>query len=90
VAPNISGIALVDQARQLELALAAVQFCGKALKPEGVFVVKAFHGEAFDELMAALKATFAKARVVKPTASRGESAETYVVSRSLLPAVKSA
>jgi 23S rRNA (uridine2552-2'-O)-methyltransferase len=89
-APNITGIPLVDQARQLELALAAVEFCRKALKPEGVFVVKAFHGAAFDDLMAALKGAFAKARVLKPTASRGESAETYVACRSLLPAVKSA
>ena len=90
VAPNISGIPLVDQARQLELALAAVQLCCKTLKLDGVFVVKAFHGEAFDDLVAALKGTFAKVRVLKPTASRGESAETSVVSRSLLPAIKSA
>ncbi len=90
VAPNFSGIPLVDQSRQLELALAAVEFCRKTLKPEGVFVAKAFHGAAFDELLHALKGAFAKVRVVKPTASRGESAETYVVSRSLLSAVKSA
>ncbi len=90
MAPNLSGIALVDQSKQLELALGALDFCSKALKPEGVFVVKAFHGEAFDELMAALKRSFNKVRVVKPTASRGESAETYVVSRSLLCSAKSA
>lgn len=90
VAPNFSGIPLVDQARQLELALAAVEFCRKALKPEGVFVVKAFHGAAFEELVAALKGAFAKVRVLKPTASRGESAETYVVSRSLLRPGKTA
>jgi len=84
VAPNLSGIPLTDQARQLELSLAAVGFCRKALKPEGVFVVKAFHGGAFDELMAALKRAFTSVRVTKPTASRGESAETYVVCRRLL------
>jgi 23S rRNA (uridine2552-2'-O)-methyltransferase len=84
VSPNLSGISLVDQARALELAGAAVEFCAKALKPEGVFVVKAFQGGAFDDLMRRLKAVFAKVKVVKPGASRGESAETYVVARSLL------
>jgi len=79
VSPNLSGIGNVDQARALELAGAAIDFCSKALKADGVFVVKAFHGEAFEELMARLKSRFRKVKVVKPLASRGESAETYVV-----------
>jgi 23S rRNA (uridine2552-2'-O)-methyltransferase len=81
LSPNLSGIPNVDQARWLELATAAAERCRKALKPEGVFVVKAFHGEAFDALMERLKALFEKVKVVKPPASRGESAETYVVAR---------
>jgi 23S rRNA (uridine2552-2'-O)-methyltransferase len=90
VSPNLSGIANVDQARSLELTLAALEFCGKALKPEGVFVVKAFQGEAFDDLVAALKKRFKKVRIAKPSASRGESAETYVVARGLLCPAKTA
>jgi 23S rRNA (uridine2552-2'-O)-methyltransferase len=84
VSPNLSGIANVDQARLLELGEAAIDLCRKVLKPDGVFVVKAFHGEAFEELRARLKAAFATVKVVKPPASRGESAETYVVARGLL------
>jgi 23S rRNA (uridine2552-2'-O)-methyltransferase len=53
------------------------------LKPEGVFVVKAFHGEAFEEVLRRLRATFGKVKVLKPLASRGESAETYVLARSI-------
>src|SRR5436190_1286568 len=83
VAPNLSGIPVVDQARQLEIGLAAVAFCYKALKQEGVFLVKAFQGSAFNELLKHLKGAFSKVRVIKPAASRGESAETYVVARSL-------
>jgi 23S rRNA (uridine2552-2'-O)-methyltransferase len=83
LSPNLSGIANVDQARWLELAGAAAELCRKALKPDGVFVVKAFHGEAFDELLERLSAVFKKVKVVKPPASRGESAETYVVARAL-------
>jgi len=83
VSPNLSGIPNVDQARLLELALAAIEVCAKLLKRDGVFVVKAFHGEAFDELRERLEALFKQVKVVKPSASRGESAETYVVARGL-------
>jgi 23S rRNA (uridine2552-2'-O)-methyltransferase len=79
VSPNLSGIGNVDQARALELSEAEIDFCSRVLKPEGVFLVKAFHGEAFQALMARLKSSFGKVKVVKPLASRGESAETYVV-----------
>jgi 23S rRNA (uridine2552-2'-O)-methyltransferase len=83
VAPNLSGIGNVDQARELELTGAAIDFCCKALKPGGVFLAKAFHGEAFDSVLARLKSSFRKVKVVKPLASRGESAETYVLAWEL-------
>ncbi|HEU4924904.1 MAG TPA: RlmE family RNA methyltransferase, partial [Burkholderiales bacterium] len=85
LSPNLSGIPNVDQARWLELAEGALELCRKVLKPDGVFVVKAFHGEAFDALMSRMKGFFSKVKVVKPSASRGESAETYVVARALRP-----
>jgi 23S rRNA (uridine2552-2'-O)-methyltransferase len=83
VSPNLSGIPNVDQARAFELAEGAVELCRKALKPEGVFLVKAFQGEQFQALTALLKSTFVKVKVVKPSASRGESPEMYVVARNL-------
>ena len=82
VAPNLSGIANVDQARAAELAHAAIDLCPKALKSHGVFVLKAFHGEAFDEVLQRLQHEFGKVSVRKPGASRGESRETYVVARN--------
>jgi len=85
VSPNLSGIPNVDQARLLELGVAAIELCAKVLKRDGVFVVKAFHGEAFDELRERLNAVFRTVKVLKPSASRGESAETYVVARGLRP-----
>ena len=84
LAPNLSGVANVDQARTAELAFAAIDFCRRTLKPDGVFVVKTFHGEAFGEVLARLKREFGKVMVRKPSASRGESSETYVVARGLL------
>jgi 23S rRNA (uridine2552-2'-O)-methyltransferase len=90
LSPNMSGIANVDQARTLDLSLAAIDFCRKSLRPDGVFVAKAFHGEAFEGLVGRLKREFTKVKVIKPSASRGESAETYVVSRGLLCSAKTA
>ena len=83
LSPNLSGIGNVDQARALQLTQAATDFCCAWLKPDGVLLLKAFHGEAFHELLAHLKRTFAKVKVIKPSASRGESAETYVMARGL-------
>jgi 23S rRNA (uridine2552-2'-O)-methyltransferase len=84
LAPNLSGVANVDQARAAGLAFAAIDFCRRTLKPDGVFVVKTFHGEAFGEVLARLKREFRNVMVRKPSASRGESSETYVVARGLL------
>ena len=83
LSPNLSGIANVDQARLAELLQAAIDLGRKSLGPEGVLLAKVFHGEAFQDVMQALKAAFRQVKVVKPQASRGESAETYVVARGL-------
>jgi 23S rRNA (uridine2552-2'-O)-methyltransferase len=83
LSPNLSGIGNVDQARALELWAAAIDLCRKLLKPDGVFLVKAFQGEAFGELAKNLEARFLKVKVVKPPASRGESRETYMLARNL-------
>jgi 23S rRNA (uridine2552-2'-O)-methyltransferase len=85
--PNLSGIPNVDQARAADLAHAAIDFCQKALQPRGVFVLKAFHGEAFDEVLQRMKQAFGRVDVRKPGASRGESRETYVVARGIQSAV---
>ncbi len=81
VSPNLSGIRDADQARSLELLLAAIDVCRKLLKPGGTFVTKAFHGCAYDDAVAELKKAFSNVKVVKPAASRGESRETYLVAR---------
>ena len=85
ISPNLSGIPNVDQARAAEMTQAAIDFCLSHLKSEGTFLVKLFHGEAFDEVVSRLKQVFQKVSVKKPAASRGESAETYVLARLLRP-----
>jgi 23S rRNA (uridine2552-2'-O)-methyltransferase len=81
--PNITGVATVDQARAAEVTLAAIGLCKTSLKPGGAFLVKIFHGEAFDEVRRALMAVFQTVEVRKPAASRGESRENYLLARRL-------
>jgi 23S rRNA (uridine2552-2'-O)-methyltransferase len=83
MSPNISGIASADQARAAELVRAALEFCRARLSPDGAFLVKIFQGEEFPALNAELKQAFRKVEVIKPTASREESRETYIFARGL-------
>jgi 23S rRNA (uridine2552-2'-O)-methyltransferase len=86
MAPNLSGIAMTDQARALELAELALDFAVKHLKPQGNLLVKAFQGAAFDELLRAMRKHFAAVAARKPEASRGRSNEVYLVGKGLRPA----
>lgn len=83
MAPNMSGIAVSDQARSMELAELARDFALLHLKPEGGFLVKIFQGAGYDDYLLSLRRAFAKVVVRKPDASRGESAEQYLLARGL-------
>jgi len=81
MAPNISGIAISDQARAMHLAELALEFCRDHLKPGGSLLVKVFMGSGFDELRRSAAGVFGQVQVKKPAASRGRSAETYILAR---------
>jgi len=82
LSPNLSGIASADQARAAALVELAASFAREVLQPEGTFLCKMFHGEAFSGLLALLKRSFGSVQVRKPAASRSESRETYVLARA--------
>lgn len=81
MAPNLSGVAVADQARALELAACALEFAVRWLKPQGVFLVKAFHGEGFEALREQMRASFQTVQERKPKASRGTSSESFLLGR---------
>jgi 23S rRNA (uridine2552-2'-O)-methyltransferase len=83
MSPNISGIASMDQARAAELVRIAMAFCRSWLKPDGAFLVKVFQGEEFRAVLQELKTAFRGVRTLKPSASREESRETYLLARGL-------
>lgn len=79
MAAPATGHAATDHLRIAALAEQAFGFARDILKPGGAFVAKVYQGGAAGELLAALKRAFGDVRHAKPAASRGESAETYVV-----------
>jgi 23S rRNA (uridine2552-2'-O)-methyltransferase len=83
MSPNLSGIAVSDQARSMELAELARDFAVLHLKEEGVLLVKVFQGAGYDDFLKSLRAAFQKVAVRKPDASRDESAEQYLLARGL-------
>jgi 23S rRNA (uridine2552-2'-O)-methyltransferase len=83
LSPNISGIASADQARAAELVRLAIEFCRLQLRPQGAFLVKVFQGEEFAGVLKEMKRVFRDVRTIKPSASRDESRETYLLARGL-------
>jgi 23S rRNA (uridine2552-2'-O)-methyltransferase len=83
MAPNMSGIASVDQARSLALAELAFEFALNHLKPQGNFLVKVFQGAGHSEFLASLRRAFAHVHTRKPAASRSRSSEVYILGKTL-------
>jgi len=83
MAPNLSGVESVDSVRISHLIELAVDFAVHHLKPEGVLVVKLFHGSGYTQLVQLFRDTFRVVKPVKPKASRDRSSETFLVGMSL-------
>ena len=83
MAPNMSGMAAIDQAKSMYLAELALAFVRDHLKQGGDFVVKLFQGADFDSYVREVRSLFEKVQVKKPRASRPRSKEVYLLARGL-------
>jgi 23S rRNA (uridine2552-2'-O)-methyltransferase len=81
MAPNMSGVAAVDQPRAMYLVELAVDMAARVLAPKGAFVAKVFQGEGFDELFRTLREQYTTVLTRKPEASRPRSREVYIVAK---------
>ena len=79
MAPNITGITIVDQAGAAYLTELALEFSKEWLKPSGNFLVKVFIGEGFEDILQNMRSSFDKVVTRKPKASRGRSNEVYLL-----------
>ena len=58
MAPNMSGVAVMDQARVMHLAELGLDFSRAHLKPEGAFLVKVFQGRDYEAFVRAMREAF--------------------------------
>src|SRR5262249_8053158 len=83
MAANTTGHRKTDQLRIVGLVEAAALFASEVLKPGGTLLAKVFQSGADAGLLAQLKHDFTGVRHVKPTASRQDSSERYVLAMGL-------
>ena len=79
MAPNISGIKMVDQQKAIYLNELAFDFASKHLKQNGCFLVTSFVGKDFEEFVKNLRSCFKKVYKIKPDSSRSRSAEIFLL-----------
>lgn len=79
MAPNLTGIRDVDEARSVELAEVAFEAAQNFLRPGGTMLSKLFHHNDSERFLREMRAHFERITRRKPAASRRASAEFYVV-----------
>ncbi len=81
MAPNISGNKEVDQPRSIYLGELALDAARMFLSKDGVFLIKMFQGEGFNEFCNQVKQYFNSVSIRKPKASRSRSNEVYILAK---------
>lgn len=84
LAPNIVGVWELDHARQIDLTSKVIDMVPHLLRPGGNCVFKVFQGRYLEMVRDRLKKMFENVFVTKPSASRKESSEIYIVCLSFL------
>jgi len=84
MAPNLSGLDVIDQPRSAYLAELALDMSERVLKRGGSALIKVFQGAGFQELVSGARGRFAKVKLAKPTASRARSPEMYLLAKDFL------
>lgn len=79
MAPNMSGMAAIDQPQAMYLVELALDLARQTLAPGGRFLAKVFQGEGFDDFLKELRSSFTRVVTRKPEASRARSREVYLL-----------
>ena len=84
LAPQTSGIHVVDTSRSMDLARKALVIALGLLQKRGHFLCKVFEGEDIKELRIEMSRHFKEVRTVRPAAVRKASREVYLLGLRLL------
>ena len=83
MAVNTSGNKNLDSIVTGELSIKAMIFAKEILKLDGKLVTKFFMGSSFNEIISEAKKYFREIKVFKPSASRKNSKETFIICKLL-------
>ena len=83
MAVNTTGNKNLDAIVTGELCLEAMKFALEILKKKGKFVSKIFMGSSFNEIVSFAKKSFIEVRVFKPSASKKDSKESFIICKIL-------
>jgi len=81
MAPNLSGMAAIDQPKSMYLVELALDFARTTLVPGGAFLTKVFQGDGFETLLRDLREEFTQVVSKKPDSSRSRSKEIYLLAK---------
>ncbi|MEN9782222.1 MAG: hypothetical protein RL208_372 [Pseudomonadota bacterium] len=79
IAPAASGDPETDRLVHKRIVFSMVDFAKKSLSGNGFFVCKMIHGSDDSEILKLLKTIFETVHSFKPSASRKESSEIYII-----------
>jgi 23S rRNA (uridine2552-2'-O)-methyltransferase len=79
IAPNISGVGLVDNANMIDLLEIELSIVDKTLVKGGNYLAKCFQGESLEFLRKEINKRFNFFKRIKPSASRNSSNEIYLL-----------
>ncbi|WP_346796421.1 23S rRNA (uridine(2552)-2'-O)-methyltransferase RlmE [Halomonas sp. Bachu 37] len=82
MAPNMSGMAAIDQPQAMYLVELALELARETLSPGGRFLAKVFQGEGFEAYLKELRGDFKRVVTRKPDASRARSREVYLLAEN--------
>ena len=83
MAQNTTGNKNLDSINTGELCIDALLFSKSILNTKGVFVSKIFMGSTFKEIIDSSKDIFKEVNIYKPSASRKDSKENYIICKFL-------
>ncbi|KAL3876745.1 hypothetical protein ACJMK2_034542 [Sinanodonta woodiana] len=89
MAPNASGSRELDHDQIVQLCMSVLEFSSKVLRPGGTVLCKLWMGRDTQTLNSVMDRMFDRVKVVKPDASRSDSAEIFLLGTDFVGIKKS-
>lgn len=83
IAPDTTGVRFSDAAKSARLVEKVISFALEVLAKDGVLLEKIFTGSEFETVLKELRNRFLQVKIIKPSSSKSESKETYLLCKGL-------